>query len=65
MDYISYCQENKISYATILSYSDYENEIVKEGTFEITSYDKEKDAYNGIFTLSFREGVLNAKFSIN
>lgn len=64
-DYTSYCQENKISYATILSYSDYENEIVKEGTFEITSYDKEKDAYNGVFTLSFSEGVLNAKFSIN
>ena len=64
-DYISYCQENKISYATILSYSDYENEIVKEGTFEITSYDKEKNAYNGVFTLSFREGTLNAKFSIN
>lgn len=64
-DYIKYCNENKISYAKILSYSDYKTEIVKEGSFEITSYDKEKNVYTGIFTLKFSDGTLNAEFSIN
>ena len=64
-DYIKYCNENKISYATILSYSDYKTEIVKEGAFKITSYDKEKNVYTGIYTLKFSEGTLNAEFSIN
>ena len=64
-DYIKYCNENKISYATILSYSDYKTEIVKEGSFKITSYDKEKNVYTGIYTLKFSEGTLNAEFSIN
>lgn len=54
---------NQISYATILSYSDYENELVKDGTFEITSYNKENKVYNGIFTLNFSEGTLNGDFS--
>ncbi len=62
-EYARYCRENQISYATILSYSDYENNIVRDGTFEITSYDKEKEVYNGIFTLNFNEGSLNGEFS--
>ena len=64
-EYTKYCYENKISYATILSYSDYKTEIVKEGSFEITSYNKEKNVYTGIYTLKFSEGTLNAEFSIN
>ena len=64
-DYIKYCNETKISYATILSYSDYKTEIVKAGSFKITSYDKEKNVYTGIYTLKFSEGTLNAEFSIN
>lgn len=64
-DYKKYCFDNKISYATILSYPDYESEIVKEGVFEITSYDKEKRKYNGKFTLHFSKGTLNGEFSIN
>ncbi|MDE6120753.1 MAG: hypothetical protein K2F63_03085, partial [Muribaculaceae bacterium] len=63
-EYTKYCFDNKISYATILSYPDYENEIVKKGSFEITSYDLEKRTYNGKFTLLFSEGTLNAEFSI-
>lgn len=62
-EYSRYCRENQISYATILSYSDYENEIVKDGTFEITSYNKENKVYNGILTLNFSEGTLNGDFS--
>ena len=62
-DYTHYCHENKISYATILSFSDYENEIVKDGSFEITSYDKERGVYNGIFSLNFSDGTLNGEFS--
>lgn len=62
-DYTHYCHENKISYATILSYSNYKTEIVKDGSFEITSYDNERKTYNGIFTLNFSEGTLNGEFS--
>lgn len=62
-EYTRYCRDNQISYATILSYSDYEDEIVKDGTFEVTSYDKKNNVYNGIFTLSFSEGTLNGEFS--
>lgn len=64
-DYTKYCFDNKISYATILSYPGFENEIVREGAFEITSYDKEKRTYNGKFTLHFSKGTLNGEFSIN
>lgn len=63
-DYVKYCLDNKISYATILSYTDYENEIVRDGTFEIISYNKEKRTYNGKFTLHFSEGTLKGEFSI-
>lgn len=64
-DYTKYCFDNKISYATILCYHDYDTEIVKEGSFEITSYDKEQQKYNGRFSLNFSEGTLNGEFSIN
>lgn len=64
-DYTRYCHDNKISYATILSYSDYKNEIVRDGSFEFISHDKEKNVYNGIFTLNFSEGTLTGEFSIN
>lgn len=63
-DYTKYCNNNKISYATVLSYSDYDNEIVKDGTFEITSYDKEKHTCNGKFSLHISKGTINGKFSI-
>ncbi len=62
-EYTRYCRDNQISYATILSYSDYGNEIIKDGTFEVTSYDKENKVYNGTFTLNFSEGTLNGEFS--
>lgn len=62
-DYTRYCRDNQISYATIISYSNYENEIVKDGTFEVTSYDRENKVYNGTFTLTFSEGTLNGEFS--
>ena len=64
-EYTKYCFDNKISYATILSYPVFESEIVKEGAFEITSYDKEKRTYNGTFTLHFSKGTLHGEFSTN
>lgn len=61
-DYTMYCIDNKISYATILS-SEYE--IVKDGSFQIISYDKERGTYHGKFTLQFSEGILNGEFTNN
>lgn len=48
-DYTRYCHDNKISYATILSYSDYKNEIVRDGSFEFISHDKEKCIYRDFY----------------
>ncbi len=59
-DYKKYCSNNKISYATIISS---EIEIVKDGSFQIISYDKERGTYHGKFTLQFSEGIMNGEFS--
>lgn len=57
-EYIRYCREHSISYATV------DNEIVSSGIFKITSYDKEKGTYSGMFRLSSQQGVLDGKFWI-
>lgn len=62
-DYRQYCKDNKVSYATV------NGEVIDEGTFQITSYDKtEGQTYctncNGTFTLQFSEGTLNGTFCI-
>lgn len=55
-DYIRYCTDNKVSYATV------NGGLVDSGSFRITSYDPEKGSYNGTFTLHFSEGILTGKF---
>lgn len=62
-DYIQYCKDNRISYATILSCSDYTEDIITNGSFEITSYDIEKNLYKGIFSLDFSQGTLTGEFT--
>lgn len=62
-DYRQYCKDNKVSYATV------NGEVIDEGTFQITSYDKtEGQTYctncNGTFTLQFSKGTLNGTFCI-
>lgn len=64
-DYKAYCWENKINYAEVLITSDWENEIVKEGCFQITSYDREKGRYKGNFTLQLSKGTLKGEFLID
>lgn len=56
--YIHYCLENKISYATV------NGEIIDRGSFKITSYDKERQNYNGTFTLKFSEGAIKGEFDM-
>lgn len=56
-DYTKYCRDNKISYATV------NEEVATRGSFQITSYDKERGRYKGTFTLHFSEGVLKGEFS--
>lgn len=63
-DYKSYCDYNKINYATIFLSSSLKTEIVKDGTFQITEYDKDKHTYKGQFTLQFSEGTLKGDFNI-
>ena len=51
------------------SYATVNGEVIDEGTFQITSYDKtEGQTYctncNGTFTLQFSEGTLNGTFCI-
>lgn len=63
-DYTQYCDLNKINYAKIFILSNTKTEVVKDGLFQITEYDKERYTYKGIFTLQFSEGTLKGKFSI-
>lgn len=56
--YAQYCDENKIAYARI------NGEVAEGGSFHITSYDEEKEAYSGTFTLHFSEGTMTGEFSI-
>lgn len=63
-DYMRYCDDNKINCAKISWTANPKTEIVKEGTFQITEYDKEKLTYKGKFSLQFSEGALNGEFSI-
>lgn len=62
-NYTKYCRENKISYATILRCIGLETEIVREGTFQITSYDMEQKTYSGKFSLQFSEGTMTGEFT--
>ena len=60
-DYRQYCKDNKVSYATV------NGEVIDEGTFQITPYNKtEGQIYctngNGTFTLQFSEGTLKGEF---
>ena len=57
-DYRQYCKDNKVSYATV------NGEVIDEGTFQITSYDKNEGQPNcyGTFTLQFSEGTLKGEF---
>ena len=60
-DYRQYCKDNKVSYATV------NGEVIDEGTFQITLYNKtEGQIYctngNGTFTLQFSEGTLKGEF---
>ena len=55
-EYTKYCIDNKISYAKV------NDEVVDDGTFEITSYDKEKNTYKGKFRLHFSEGTMTGEF---
>jgi len=57
-DYVRYCEENQVSYARV------NGELINKGTFKITSYNKEKGEYKGIFTLTFSEGTLKGEFSL-
>lgn len=65
--YADYCRKNKISYASIL-HSDNTNEIIyeiiKKGTFQITTYDLNEGKYKGKFSVEFSEGILTGEFSI-
>lgn len=63
-DYTRYCDYKKINYAKIFISTTSETEIVKEGSFKITEYDKEKSTYKGNFELQFSEGTLKGDFTI-
>ncbi|MBD5230221.1 MAG: hypothetical protein HDS69_09355 [Bacteroidales bacterium] len=63
-DYKNYCREHRINFATIFLTSTLETEVVKEGSFKITSYNKEKQICSGTFTLQFSEGTLTGNFSL-
>lgn len=63
-DYTRYCDYNKISYTSIFISATTKTEIVKDGTFQITTYNTEKHTYKGKFTLPFSEGTLNGEFNI-
>lgn len=63
-DYKQYCDYNKINYATIFNSANTKTEIVKDGSFEITEFDKDKRTYKGKFKLQFSEGTLKGEFSI-
>lgn len=63
-DYKRYCRDNKINFATVSKPLDPKSEIVKDGSFQITSYNKEKHTYKGEFSLQFSEGTLKGEFSI-
>ena len=62
-DYTRYCACNKINYAKIFISTTSETEIVKEGSFQITEYDKEKSTYKGNYELQFIEGTLKRDFT--
>lgn len=55
-EYTKYCIDYKISYAEV------NDEVVDYGTFEITSYDKERNIYKGKFRLHFSEGTMIGEF---
>ncbi|MDE5760323.1 MAG: hypothetical protein K2I11_05100 [Bacteroides sp.] len=57
-NYVRYCEGNQVSYARV------NGELINGGTFKITSYNKEKGQYKGIFTLIFSEGTLKGEFSL-
>lgn len=63
-DYRRYFDYKKINYATIFSSSSLKTEIVTDGSFQITEYDKDKRTYKGQFTLQFSEGTLKGDFSV-
>lgn len=57
-EYARHCRDNKISYATV------NDEIVKSGTFAITSHDTAARRYSGSFTLRLAEGTLTGRFDL-